>query len=245
MPISKDQESIKAKIFGVTINRLSWGELDEYCQNALLEDSPKHIITANGEILLKASEDSSYGVTLKGADLVIPESTNVAWVLALKGKPVKQITSGADLAHHLARIAADNQKSIFLLGGQEGIAAKAGKRLQQMNPGLNIAGFSNADPDNLDILKHIKSSGADIVLVAYGAPKQEEWIAKHKNELGAKILVGIGGTFDMLAGVTPRAPQLFRYLHLEWLWRLILQPSRIGRIWRAVVAFPIKALFSG
>lgn len=232
------------RIFGITIDRLSWTELDKYCQQALLEDSPKHIVTANGEILLKASESNPYRNTLISADLVIPESTNIAWVLALKGKPVKQITSGADLVSHLARIAAESQKSIFLLGGREGIAFKAGERLQQINPGLKIAGCSSADPDNLDILKHIKGSGADIVLVAYGAPKQEEWIAENKDKLDAKILVGIGGTFDMLAGVTPRAPQLLRTLRLEWFWRLILQPSRFGRIWRAVVIFPLKALFS-
>lgn len=235
----------EAHIFGVRIDRLSWVELDQYCQQALLENYPKHIVTANGEILLKASEDKQYASTLDCADLVIPESTNVAWVLALKGMPVKQITSGADLVHHLARIATENQKSIFLLGGREGIAAKAGKRLKQLSPGLKIAGSSSADPNDPYVLKPIRDSGADIVLVAYGAPKQEEWIAQHKNELGAKILVGIGGTFDMLAGVTPRAPQFFRTLRLEWLWRLILQPRRFGRIWRAVVIFPLKALFGG
>lgn len=240
-----NSDATASSIFGVRIDRLSWLELDQYCQQALLEDSPKHIVTANGEILLKASEDNSYAEALKGADLVIPESTNVAWVLALKGKLVKQITSGADLVHHLARIATKNQKTIFLLGGREGIAVKAGERLQQLNPGLKIAGTSNANPDDPYVLKPIRDSGADIVLVAYGAPKQEEWIAQYKNKLGAKILVGIGGTFDMLAGVTPRAPQFFRYLRLEWLWRLILQPRRFGRIWRAVVVFPLRALFSG
>lgn len=239
------QQKSEARIFGVRIDRLSWKELDRYCQQALLEDSPKHIVTANGEILLKAAENNSYRETLNSADLVIPESTNLAWVLALKGKPVKQITSGADLVNHLARIASENQKSIFLLGGREGIAAKAGERLQQINPGLRIAGCSSADPNVPYVLKPIRDSGADIVLVAYGAPKQEEWIAENKDKLGAKILVGIGGTFDMLAGVTPRAPQFFRTLHLEWLWRLILQPRRFGRIWRAVVVFPIKAIFGG
>ncbi|MEK7170715.1 MAG: WecB/TagA/CpsF family glycosyltransferase [Patescibacteria group bacterium] len=249
MPLDKIQEfSIKndgtatSSIFGVRIDRLSWPELDQYCQKALLEDTPKHIVTANGEILLKAAENKKYAETLNGAELVIPESTNVAWVLALRGKPVKQTTSGADLVNHLARIATENQKSIFLLGGREGIAAKAGEQLQKSNPDLQIAGTSNADSDDPYAFKRIRDSGADIILVAYGAPKQEEWIAKHKSELGAKILVGVGGTFDMLAGVTPRAPQFFRTLHLEWLWRLILQPSRIGRIWRAVVVFPIKAV---
>ncbi len=234
----------KARLFGVRLDRLSWAELDNYCQHALLEDSPKQLVTANGEILLKAADDKKYAETLNGADLVIPESTNVAWVLALKGFPVKNITPGADLVNRLARIAAKNQKSIFLLGAEEGIADKAASKLRQTNPGLKIAGCSNSDPDNPYVSKQIRDSEADVVLVAYGAPAQEKWIATHKRELGAKILVGIGGVFDMLAGLTPRAPRLWRVLHLEWLWRLILQPSRIGRIWRAVVIFPLKALFS-
>lgn len=233
----------ETSIFGVTLDRLSWPELDEYCHKALLENSPKHIVTANGEILLKAHDSESYREILNSADLVIPESTNVSWVLALKGSPVRNITSGADLVDHLARIAAEGKKSIFLLGGKEGVATKAGEKLRKLNPGLKIAGSSSANPDNLEVLKQIKESNTDIVLVAYGAPKQEEWIARHKNKLSAKILVGIGGTFDMLAGATPRAPKFFRYLHLEWLWRLILQPNRLGRILRALVVFPVKAVF--
>jgi len=232
----------EVKIFGVNIDRLSWTELDEYCRKALLEDSPKHIVTANGEILLKAHSNKAYKEVLNSAELVIPDSTNVSWVLAFKGTPVKEVTTGADLVLHLAQIAKKNDKSIFLLGSKEGIAVKAGEILQKMNPGLKIAGTNSANPDDISVIDKIKSSHADIVLVAYGAPEQEAWIAKYKSELGAKILVGIGGTFDMLAGITPRAPRIFRSMHLEWFWRLILQPSRFGRIWRAIVVFPIKTL---
>lgn len=232
----------EARIFGVKIDRLSWAELDEFCRKSLLEDSPKHIVTANGEILLKAYESNSYRDVLNGADLVIPESTNVSWVLALKGTPVRSVTSGADLVTRLARIASENNKSVFLLGGRDGVATKAGERLKELNSNLNIVGTSSVNPNDVAVTGQIKQSGADIVLVAYGAPKQEEWISNNKTELGAKILVGIGGTFDMLAGVTPRAPYLLRALRLEWLWRLLLQPTRIGRIWRAVVIFPMKAL---
>ncbi|MEK9167400.1 MAG: WecB/TagA/CpsF family glycosyltransferase [Patescibacteria group bacterium] len=231
----------EARIFGVKIDRLSWAELDEFCRKSLLEDSPNHIVTANGEILLRAHDNKSYRDLLNSAELVITDSTNVSWVLALKGKPTS-VTQGADLVNHLARIATETRSSIFLLGAKDGIALKAGDKLKKMNPGLRIAGTSSTNPDEVHTIKQIKDSGADIVLVAYGAPKQEEWIATHRNELGAKILVGIGGTFDMLAGVTPRAPYLLRALRLEWLWRLLLQPTRIGRIWRAVVIFPMKAL---
>ncbi len=232
------------RIFGVRIDRLNWSELDIYCQQALLEEIPKHIVTANGEILLRAEADKKYAETLNSADLVVPESTNVAWVAHWNGKPIKVITAGSDLVDHLAKIAAVGKKSIFLLGGKEGIAKKAGRRLVEQNPSLKIAGASSANPDDLSVVDLISRIKADIILVGYGAPKQEVWIAENKNKLGAKILVGIGGTFDMLAGITPRSPLWMRQTHLEWLWRLILQPSRLPRIWKALVIFPFKAIFS-
>ena len=135
------------------------------------------------------------------------------------------------------------RESVYLLGAKEGIAATAANLLQKSIPNLKIAGTSSKDPNDPNVIYDIRESGADIVLVAYGPPKQEIWIAKNKEKTGAKILVGVGGTFDMIAGVLPRAPKLMRALHLEWLWRLILQPSRIGRIWSAVVVFPLKAIF--
>lgn len=238
------QGRAEPQIFGVEINCLSWKELEERCVRALNGAKPIHIVTVNGEILLKALANNRYAEILNDADLVIPDSTNVACVLALKGSPVKNITAGADLVSRLSIIAAARQKSVYLLGAKAGIAAKAATRLQKMSPGLIIAGVSNADPDDSKGLKRIRDSRADIILVAYGAPKQEEWIARHKHQSGARLLIGIGGTLDMLAGVTPRAPQIIRSVRLEWLWRLILQPSRIGRIWQAVIIFPIKALFS-
>ena len=243
MPQTENQDESGLNIFDVPIDRLSWAELDEYCRKALLEDTPRHIVTANGEILLQAADDKNYANILRRADLVIAESTNVALVARWKGRPVREVTAGADLVNHIAEVAINNQKSIFLLGSREGIAAKAGERLQQLHQGLKISGCSSADPNDPDILKYIKDSGADILLVAYGSPKQEQWIAEHKDELGAKILVGIGGTFDMLAGAMPRAPLWVRKFRLEWLWRVILQPSRFARIWRAVVVFPLKAIF--
>lgn len=226
------------------INGLSWSELKEYCRQALKGSSARHIVTVNGEILLKAAADPAYTDILKSADLIIPDSTNIALVALLKGRPIKKVTPGSDLVVELARIAVQEQKSLFLLGAQEGIAAKAANNLETRFPGLIIAGASPADPDNMEAVRQIARTNADIVLVGYGAPKQEKWIAAHKRILGAKILVGVGGTFDMLAGTLPRAPKIVRVLHLEWFWRLLLEPSRTARIYNSLIVFPFKALFT-
>lgn len=229
-------------IFGVKINRLSWPELEAFCSSALTGSKPVHIVTANGEILLKAADNNGYKAVLNSADLVIPDSTNVALVAAVKGKPLTDITPGSDLTQRLAKLAATMGQSIFLLGAQAGVAEKAGIILKNKFPKLIIAGTSSANPDDPTAVELVKKSGAAVILVAYGAPKQEQWIAAHKDQTKAKILIGVGGTFDMLAGVTPRSPKLMRQLHLEWLWRLILQPSRLSRVVDSVIVFPIKAI---
>lgn len=234
--------SAKSNILGFEIDSVDWAEIEEFARAALGQDQPKHIVTINGEIILRALKNPDLAVAIKAADLVIPDSTNVFWVAEWKGSSLKMITPGSDLVWHLCRLAAELKKSVYLLGAKEGIAAKAGKVLQKNIPGLKIAGTSSADPNQSYTFKGIRESGADIVLVNYGAPAQELWIAKNKRETGAKILVGVGGTFDMIAGVLPRAPIWLRTLHLEWLWRMILQPSRIKRIWNAVVVFPVKAI---
>lgn len=232
-------------LLGCRIDNVDWSDIDEFCHSALEGAVPKHIVTINGEQILAAGRNDAYRQALNAADLVIPDSTNVVWVSRWKGSGLKAITPGSDLTLRLARYAAETNRSIFLLGAREGVAAAAGSALRRMYPGLKIAGTSAANPDDKIVITQIAKAKADIVLIAYGAPTHDLWIQENKAATGAKILVGVGGTFDMLAGRLPRAPKIMRTLHLEWLWRLILQPSRLGRIWNAVVVFPLKAILSG
>lgn len=231
-------------ILGCRVDSVSWQDIDTSCVSALKESKPFHIVTLNGEQILLAQNNQAYQTALLSADLVIPDSTNVIWVSRWLGRGLQQATPGSDLTVRLAKLAAENDRSLFLLGANEGVAAAAATELQRLYPKLKIAGTSSADPDDSTVIADIARSKADIVLIAYGAPTHDLWIHKNKGATGAKILVGIGGTFDMLAGRLPRAPQWMRTLHLEWLWRLILQPTRIGRIWNAVVVFPVRAILS-
>jgi len=232
------------EILGCRVNNVNWADIEQFCAAALQSTSPKHIITLNGEQILIAQNNPAYKAAIDSADLVIPDSTNIVWVSRWQGSGLKAVTPGSDLTFRLAELAANTGCSIFLLGAREGVAAEAAVVLQKRFPGLKIAGTSNADPDDEAVVGQIAGSKADILLIAYGAPTHDLWIQKNKTATGAKILVGIGGTFDMLAGRLPRAPKLLRTLHFEWLWRLILQPSRIGRIWNALVVFPLKAILS-
>jgi len=232
------------RLLGVRVDDVSWASLDQYFRDSLQGSAPQQIVTVNGEHILAASRDSKHAGAINSAELVVPDTTNVLWLSRLKGRGLTQKTPGVDISLHLAKVAEEKGASMFLLGSQPGVGQKAADKLKKQFPNLKIAGISPKNPDDLSAIEDIKASQADIVLVGYGAPKQEYWIAEHKKATGAKILVGVGGTFDIIAGLLPRAPKLIRSLQLEWLWRLILQPSRIGRIWNAVVVFPLKVIFS-
>jgi len=234
----------KLSIFGVKIDSLSLGELMEFISDCFKQQKTCFIVTVNGEILLKAEKDLNYRRVLQEADLKIVDSTNVSIVSWLKGKPIKEIIPGSSLSIEIARLAALKSQSLYLLGAKEGVARQAADQLKSLFPNLIISGTSSKNPDDPTVVDDINQAKPDIIFVAYGAPKQELWINSNRHKIQSKLFVGVGGTFDMLAGTLPRAPKLMQTIHLEWFWRLILQPSRIGRIWKALVIFPIKAILS-
>ncbi len=232
------------KLLGVRVDKVTWNNIDEFCHRALNEKTPKQIVTVNGEFILLAQKNQVFKEIINNADLVIPDSTNVVWMSKLKGHRLKQVTPGSDLTVRLSKIAVETGKSVFLLGGWNGVTKKSVETLKNIFPELKVAGYSEADPNEDGTAEKIKKTGADIVFVAYAAPNQELWIKKYAKETGAKILVGVGGTFNMLGGTLPRAPKFIRAIHMEWFWRLILEPKRFKRAWNAVIVFPLKALFS-
>jgi len=233
-----------AKILGVKIDIVSWDQIDQFCKNSLIQAAPKMITTVNGEIILAASKSPEYKTVLNGASLAIADSTNVVWIGRLKGYKFDKPTPGSELLWRICQIAEELKKSVYFLGGRDGAAEATAKIISEKYPNLEVAGYSEADPEDENIAKEIRRKNPDVVFVAYGAPKQELWINKNKDIVTAKIMVGIGGTFDMVSGKFPRAPLWMRSMHLEWLWRFLLQPKRIFRIFKAVVVFPLKALFS-
>lgn len=145
---------------------------------------------------------------------------------------------GSDLIYDLSNLAIETNKSVYLLGGFGDTPKIAADELISLTTNkLRVAGFSNKHPDDTSVIEDIKKSGADFLFVAYGPIKQEQWIVKHMNELPCTLFIGLGGTFDYVAGVRKTPPAFIRSMGLEWLWRLFTQPSRerITRIWQATV----------
>jgi len=217
----------------------------------LKESAPHQVVTVNPEILVAGARKSEYQTIVRSSDLKITDGAGIVFVAKLFRLPRPHRFTGVDLTNDVTTLAAETGRSVYLLGGDTGVAKKAAAKLQKLHPDVRISGaeegiprltdarFQSLDPamDEGELLKRIAAAKPGVLLVAFGHPKQEEFIAKYKNQLGASILIGVGGTFDYLAGSIRRAPRFIQVLWLEWLWRLIVQPWRIKRIWTATVVF--------
>ena len=208
----------------------------------MLRSGPQHtIIPVNPEMIIAARANTLFRDTINAADLILADGTGVLLAARLKGSAFAERIAGSDTVEVIAAIAARDGLRIFLLGASPGIAEKAGRRLQERHPGLIIAGTYAGTPRSEDeegICRRIAGAMADILLVAYGAPNQELWIARNLPRLPVRLAMTVGGTFDFLAGVKTRAPRWMQGAGLEWLFRLVQEPWR----WRRMLALPKFAL---
>jgi N-acetylglucosaminyldiphosphoundecaprenol N-acetyl-beta-D-mannosaminyltransferase len=216
------------------------------CASAWLSAETKafhHIVTVNPEFIMTARRDEAFREVLASADLATVDGVGIVLAARLFGERVRERVTGVDLTLRLAELE-DRSPKIFLLGAGPDIAEQAAEKLRNRNPGVRIVGTwsgSPADHDAPEILRRIREVEADTLLVAFGAPAQDLWLHHHRRTLaayGIVIGIGVGGTFDYLAGNVPRAPEPIRRTGLEWLYRLIRQPWR----WRRQLVLPHFAL---
>lgn len=199
-------------------------------------DKPSIICTPNPEIVMLAQEDLELMEILENSHMVIPDGIGVVWASKYTGVSLPERVAGFDLTQNLfSHLSNDpkNNKSFYFFGGGEGVAEKAKIKMKEKYPNINIVGtrsgyFSLEDEEA--IIEDINSKNPDVLLVGLGAPKQEKWIYKNIDKLNVKVAIGVGGSFDVMAGVVKRAPVLFQKLHLEWFYRLITQPTRCKRM---------------
>ncbi len=204
-----------------------------------------HVMTPNNEMLVYAASHPEFLALLNRTALNLPDSTGVAWAMRRAGASNQQRVTGVDTVQRLCGELGP-ESPVFFLGGRENVAGRAAEELKRRNPSLAVAGVLEASPRDDDaaaIVAAVNASNAKLLLVAYGAPRQDEWIDRYLKEMpSVRVAMGIGGTFDFIAGRVQRAPQLLRSLGLEWFWRLLQEPSRLPRIIKAVVVFPLFVL---
>ncbi|MCL5406966.1 MAG: WecB/TagA/CpsF family glycosyltransferase [Patescibacteria group bacterium] len=241
-----------AKILDVKIDNLTFPEVMAKI-TLFLEGKKLHqIATVNPEFILAAQRDSEFKAILNQADLSVPDGVGLKFGGWLSGQKIGERLTGVDLTWELTKLSAYKNYSIYFLGAATGVAEKAAKRMKMLYPNLKIAGCYAGTPEDPKTLDNIKKAKPDILLVAFGAPKQDKFIYNLKNNYSdfgfqisdlPKVAMGVGGTFDYISGAVPRAPKWLRNLGLEWLYRLVHQPKRIGRIFKAVIVFPIRVIF--
>lgn len=225
--------ALRTEILGVGFDNLTLEEAVAQGSAIIEQEGFHYVVTPNPELVDRAAGEEPFRAALNGADLVLPDGIGVVYASKILGRPLKGRCPGIDFAAGLMQTLAVTGKSLYLLGAKPGVAAAAARNLEEQYPGLNVCGvhdgyFKESGP----VVEDIHRSGSDVVFVCLGAPKQEYWMVEHGPETGARLLVGLGGSLDVFAGVVERAPERWQKLGLEWLYRLKKEPARVGRMAR-------------
>ena len=222
---------MRTDVLGVAFDNVTMDEAVDRALAMLEEEGPHLVVTPNPEIVQRAAKDPEFAGILSKADLVIPDGIGVVYAAKILGRPLKGRVPGIDFASKLLERAAGTGKGLFLLGAAPGVAEQAAVNLRAAYPGLTVCGTHDGYfKEDGPVIDAIRASGAQIVFVCLGFPKQEKWIAAHGGAAGARLYIGLGGSLDVFAGKVERAPESFQRLGLEWLYRLMKEPSRIGRM---------------
>lgn len=222
---------IRTDVLGVGFDDLTMAEATEKALELIGSRSGGYIVTPNPEIVMLCRDDPKLAEAVKDAALVLPDGVGIIYGAKILGTPMKQKLPGIDFAAELFPIMAERGLSLFLLGAKPGVAEMAAENLLRDHPGLRIVGTNDGYfPDDTPVLEKINTASPDLLLVCLGAPKQELWMWENGPKLNVGLMAGLGGSLDVLAGVAERAPEKWRKLGLEWLYRLKSDPSRIGRM---------------
>ena len=225
-------------MLGVRVDDVTEAEAAAEVRRLIQSGGCHQVVTPNAEFVVRARRDPAFLKALNAAALAVPDGAGLLLAGRLLGTPLRQQVTGTDLVVRLAELGAAEGYRLFLLGAAEGVAAEAARRLQARFPGLQIAGTYAGSPrpgDEDAIVERIRAaSPVHVLLVAYGAPAQDLWIARNLPRLGVGVAIGVGGAFDFVSGRVPRAPAWLRRAGFDWLYRLARQPWR----WRRQLALP-------
>jgi len=218
--------------------------MEHYLFPALYREEKRFVVTANPEIVMKAREDNAYKQMIQSADYVVPDGVGILIAAKYKKHPLKERIAGYDLLIDLLAHAAAQDLRCFFLGATDAINEKAVQEAERKFPGLNVVGRHHGffDVDDPAIAEKVRQTSPDLIFVALGMPKQEEWIVKYKDTFAKGLFMGVGGSLDGLAGEVKRAPDIWIKLNLEWMYRLLKQPFRWKRILK-VFEFMARIIF--
>ncbi len=224
---------MKYDILGINVNNATMDEAVSEVSTFIDTTDAHMVVTPNAEILFMCHEDDELKKMINSASFVAPDGIGVVHAAKLYGTPLKQKVPGCELGFNLLFEAAKKGAGVFLFGAKPGVADMAATKLKEKVPNLVISGTRDGyfkPEDEPEIIKQINDSGAKILWVCLGAPRQEKWMYAHREELNVGVMLGLGGSMDVYAGTVNRAPKIFIKLGCEWLYRLIKEPWRFSRM---------------
>ena len=222
---------MRIDVMGVGFDSLTIEEAVAKAKTLMAERRAAYVVTPNPEIVMVCREQPEAMEAVQAADLVLPDGIGVIYGARILGTPLKSKLPGIDFISALMEDISKQGKRVFLLGAKPGVAETAGERLAARYPGLVIAGTQDGYfKDDAPVVEAVNAAQADLLLVCLGAPKQELWMRRNQSRLNVGLMAGLGGSLDVFAGTVKRAPKAFQKLGLEWLYRLLKEPKRIGRM---------------
>ena len=232
-------------VLGVSFDDLTMDEAVEIALGFMQDRRACYACTPNPEIVMAAKGDAALRAALSGAELVLADGVGITKAAAMLGTPLKSRVPGIDFASNVISRLAERGGSVYLLGAKPLVAEAAAEKLSQTYPGIVIAGTNDGYfTDDAPVIEKINAASPDFLMVCLGSPKQELWMSANAGRLSCGLMAGLGGSLDVLAGNVQRAPETWRRLGLEWLYRVIKEPKRLGRVMK-LPAFVLEAAAEG
>lgn len=232
-------------VLGVSFDDLTMDEAVGIALGFMQERHACYACTPNPEIVMAAKGDAALRAALSGAELVLADGVGITKAAAMLGTPLKSRVPGIDFASNVISRLAERGGSVYLLGAKPLVAEAAADKLTQTYPGIVIAGTNDGYfTDDAPVIEKINAASPDFLMVCLGSPKQELWMSANAGRLSCGLMAGLGGSLDVLAGNVQRAPETWRRLGLEWLYRVIKEPKRLGRVMK-LPAFVLEAAAEG
>ena len=228
---------MRINVLGAPVDGIKTDQFVERISLKLEGGSPCFVVTLNPEMLYRAQNDMDLMAIIKRADLVTADGVGVVWACKVAGQPVPERVTGIDLMMKLLEYSAVQGLRVFFLGSAPGVAETASQEAERLFPGIKIVGTHHgyfSHQDNEKVIARIVEASPHLVFVALGSPRQEKWIDENISRLGNVLAMGVGGSLDVLSGNVKRSPQWFNDRNLEWLGRLINQPTR----WKRMLVLP-------